>query len=170
MFEKIHFFVFFCLFYIHLWLHWIFVAARGLSLVVASGYFSLRCAGFSLWWLLLWNMGSRLAGLIAPWHVESSQPGIKPMFPALAGGFLTTGSPGKSQNILYHVKNTWYSNISVHKVLLESRHAHHLMYHLRQCYNGRLKQWEIMWPAKLKILIIWPFSGKLASSWSIKQK
>ena len=32
----------------------VFVAACGLSLVAASGgYSSLRCAGFSSWWLLL---------------------------------------------------------------------------------------------------------------------
>ena len=36
------------------WLNWVFFAARGLSLVAASGgYSSLQCAGFSLWWLLL---------------------------------------------------------------------------------------------------------------------
>ena len=37
---------------------------RGLSLVAASGgYASLRCAGFSLWWLLLLrSMGSRRVG------------------------------------------------------------------------------------------------------------
>ena len=33
----------------YLWLRWIFVAVRGLSVVVASrGYSSLRCMGFSL--------------------------------------------------------------------------------------------------------------------------
>ena len=42
----------------------VFVAARGLSPVVASGgYSSLPCAGFSLrWLLLLQNTGSRCAG------------------------------------------------------------------------------------------------------------
>ena len=46
------------------WLHWVFVAVCGLSLVVASGgYFSSQCAGFSLWWLLLlWSPGSRRVG------------------------------------------------------------------------------------------------------------
>ena len=46
------------------WLHLVFVAACRLSLVVASrGYSSLRCVGFSLWWLLLlWSMGSRHMG------------------------------------------------------------------------------------------------------------
>ena len=46
------------------WLHWVFVAAHGLSLVVASGGYSLLwCTVFSLWWLLLlWSTGSRHTG------------------------------------------------------------------------------------------------------------
>ena len=46
------------------WLHWVFVAARGLSLVAAIGaYSSLRCMDFSLRWLiLLWSTGSRCVG------------------------------------------------------------------------------------------------------------
>ena len=50
--------------FIYFWLHWVFVAVRGLSLVAASGgYSSLRCADFSLQWLLsLWSTGSRCAG------------------------------------------------------------------------------------------------------------
>ena len=50
--------------FIYFWLHWVFVTARGLSLVVASGgYSSLWCAGFSLWWLLLLqSTGSRHTG------------------------------------------------------------------------------------------------------------
>ena len=50
--------------FIYFWLHWVFVAARRLSLVVASwGYSSLQCAGFSLqWFLLLWSTGSRRTG------------------------------------------------------------------------------------------------------------
>ena len=52
-------FVLFCL-----WLCWVFIAAHGLSLVAASeGYSSLRCAGFSLRWLLLLrSTGSRHVG------------------------------------------------------------------------------------------------------------
>ena len=64
------------LFIIYFWLHCVFVAACGLSLVVVSGgYSSLRCTGFSLrcllllrsvgsslrWLLLLRSMGSRHA-------------------------------------------------------------------------------------------------------------
>ena len=40
--------------FIYFWLRWVFVAARGLSLVAASGgYSSLWCVGFSLQWLLV---------------------------------------------------------------------------------------------------------------------
>ena len=47
--------------FVYFWLCWVFIAAHGLSVVVASkGYSSLRCVGFSLQWLLLlWSMGSR---------------------------------------------------------------------------------------------------------------
>ena len=49
--------------FIYIWLHWVFVAACGLSLVVASGDYSLQFMGFSLLWLfLLWSMGSSHAG------------------------------------------------------------------------------------------------------------
>ena len=45
--------------FIYFWLHWVFVAVHGLSLVaVSGGYSSLRCAGFSLpCLLLLWRAG-----------------------------------------------------------------------------------------------------------------
>ena len=45
---------------IYLWLCWVFVSVRGLSLVVASGgHSSLRCVGLSLSRpLLLWSTGS----------------------------------------------------------------------------------------------------------------
>ena len=47
------FFLFICF-----WLHWVFVAACGLPLVVASGgYSSWRCVGFSLRWLLIAEHG-----------------------------------------------------------------------------------------------------------------
>ena len=64
--------LFYFIFYkfIYFWLRWVFVAAHGLSLVVASrGYSSLRCAGFSLWWLLLlWSTDSRRAGSVVVAH------------------------------------------------------------------------------------------------------
>ena len=52
------------IYFIYFWLRWVFVAVRGLFLIVVSGGYSLLpCAGFSLWWLLLLqSMGSRHAG------------------------------------------------------------------------------------------------------------
>ena len=54
--------------FIYFWLHWVFVAVRGLSLVAASGGYSLlRCVGFSLQWLLLVRstaLGSRASVVV----------------------------------------------------------------------------------------------------------
>ena len=48
----------------YFWLHWVFVAVRGLSLVVLfRGNSLLGYMGFSLLWLfLLWSTDSRLIG------------------------------------------------------------------------------------------------------------
>ena len=104
---------------------WVFVAARRLSLVAASGgYSSLRCMCFSLQWLLLLqSTGSRCEGSVVVAHRLSScgswplecrlsscgaraqlfhgmwdlpGPGLEPASPALAGGPSTTVPPGKS--------------------------------------------------------------------------
>ena len=105
--------------FISFWLHWVFVAAHGLSLVVASrGYSSLWCTGFSFWWLvLLWSTCSRRAGFSScgSWALERRLsscgaqgqlshgmwdlpgPGLEPVCPAMAGGFLTTAPPGRPQ-------------------------------------------------------------------------
>ena len=55
------------------WLCWVFVSARGLSLVAASGgHSSSRCAGLSLSWpLLLQSTGSRRAGSVVVAHGPS---------------------------------------------------------------------------------------------------
>ena len=65
----IFFFFFLINFLIYFWLCWVFVAARRLSLAAASGgYSSLRCAGFSLRWLLLSRstaLGARASVVVA---------------------------------------------------------------------------------------------------------
>ena len=59
---KVHVLKFF--FLIYFWLRWVFVAARGLSLVVASGaYSSLWCAGFSC--CGAWALGMRSSVVVA---------------------------------------------------------------------------------------------------------
>ena len=59
--------------FIHLWLCWVFVSVRGLSLVAASGgHSSSRCAGLSLSRpLLLQSTGSRRAGSVVGAHGPS---------------------------------------------------------------------------------------------------
>ena len=55
--------------YFYFWLCWVFVSGLGLSLVAASGgHSSLRCAGLSLSWPLLWSTGSRRAGSVVVAH------------------------------------------------------------------------------------------------------
>ena len=105
---------------------------RGFSLVVVSGgYSSLWCAGFSLsWLLLLQSTGSRHEGfsscgsralehrirscdvqallLHSLWDLPG--PGLEPVSPALAGGFLTTALLGKP--LLPH--SCLQPNISLH--------------------------------------------------------
>ena len=71
---------FFFFFFFNFCLHWVFVAARGLSLVVASGaYSSLRCAGFSLWWLLVAEHRLQARGLQQLQHAGSvvMAPGLQ---------------------------------------------------------------------------------------------
>ena len=98
------------------------LSLHGLSLVaVSGGYSSLRCVSFSLrWLLLLWSTGSRHMGfsscglqalerklsnfgtqaLLLRGMWDLPRPGLKPVSPALAGGFLTTAPPGKSHDFL----------------------------------------------------------------------
>ena len=108
-------------------LRWVSAALGRLSLAaVIRGCSSWRCAGFSLWWLLLlgsigsrahalsncrsWALecrlnrcGARAKLLHGMWNLPG--PGIKPVSPALAGRFLTTELPGRSCAILFEKSN-----------------------------------------------------------------
>ena len=65
----IYFFINLLSIYFYFWLHWVFIAACRLSLVAASGGYSLLwCVGFSLWWLLFcgaWALGTRASVVVA---------------------------------------------------------------------------------------------------------
>ena len=67
---------------------------------LSSCYCWLSSCGSQALELGLSSCGTELlsCGLVAPWHVESSQPGIEPMSLTLAGEFLPTVSPGKSMS------------------------------------------------------------------------
>ena len=89
---------FICLFYF--WMQWVFVVECGLSLVAASGGYSLLgCVGFSCgaWALLVWfsvSCGAQTYLLHVMWGL--SGPDFKTVSPPLAGGFHSTVLPGKS--------------------------------------------------------------------------
>ena len=92
--------------FIYCWLHWIFVAACRLSLVVSRATLLLGWMGFSRPWLLLWqSTDSRHAGfsscgpqtLLLRGTWDCPRPGTE-QSPALAGGFLSTIPPGQSQS------------------------------------------------------------------------
>ena len=81
---------------------------RGLSLVMASGgYSSLQSLGFSLQWLLLLQNVSSVVGVhglscFVACGIFLNQ-GLNPCSPALAGRFLSTGPPEKSQDDAFPV-------------------------------------------------------------------
>ena len=81
-FKIICFIYFFLILFIYLWLCWVFVSVRGLSLVAASGgHSSSRCAGLSLLRpLLLRSTGSRRTGsaIVAHGPSRSAACGIFP--------------------------------------------------------------------------------------------
>ena len=88
----------FYLFYF--WLHWVFVAVRGLLTAVASlaAEHRLQVHGLSSCdlralerWLIRCGAWTQL--LRSMWDLPG--PGLEPMSPALADGFLTTVPPGK---------------------------------------------------------------------------
>ena len=64
LFCFLNLFIYLFIYLFNVWLHWVFVPARRLSLVaVNGGYSSLRCVDFSLrWLLLLQRTGSRHMG------------------------------------------------------------------------------------------------------------
>ena len=63
-------------------------------------------------------MAHGLSGIRGMWDLPG--PGIEPMPPALAGGFLTTATPGKSRHPHFKdekIKTEWLSNLSKAKQL-----------------------------------------------------
>ena len=111
-----------------------------LYLQLAEGYSFLRCAGFSLQWLLLFqSTGSRCPDtvVVAHWpHYYMAcrillDPGIESMCPALAGRFSSTVPPGKSPNHLFLIISlvTIPENIIYYTLIAGERHGNPLQYY-----------------------------------------
>ena len=106
---KIHNFKIFIYLFVIFWLCWVFIAARGLSLVAVHGFLIVVASLVGAW--VLGHTGLSSCGLRALEDRLSScgawaqllhdmwdlpEPGIKSMSSAFQGRFLTTGPPGKS--------------------------------------------------------------------------
>ena len=123
-------------------LHCLCCCAQALSSCSEWGYSLLSRVGFSLWW----SPGSRCTGFSTGtqaylprgmWDLPGS--GIKPMFPALAGGFLITGPPGKSQS------DYWYYSCSKQYYLVS--------------YEESLLLASVSWQDCAKVPLIHPVLG-----------
>ena len=85
----------------YVWLHWVSTAVCGLSLVAMSVGLPSRCGAWASHCSGWQALERRLSSCGPQAQLPSSmcnlpRPGIKPVSPALAGEFLTTGPPGKS--------------------------------------------------------------------------
>ena len=91
--------------FIYFWLCWVFVAVQAFSgcgeqgLLSSCGVQASYCGGFShsRAWAPghgLCSCGSWVQLPLSMWNLHG--PGIEPVWPALAAGFLSTGPPGKS--------------------------------------------------------------------------
>ena len=84
------------LLFVIFWFYWVFIVTHRLcSLVAVPGLLVVASP------VAVHGLCSTGSSVVAPRHVESSQPGIKPLSPALTSRFLTTGAPGKSQTQIF---------------------------------------------------------------------
>ena len=97
----------------YFWLHWIFIIEHKLSLVAMSGGYSScgmwdsHCGGFFCWEAqVLECLGSVVTahGFCCPAACEIFPDHGSNWFPALAGGFLTTGPLGKPKKLFLRTK------------------------------------------------------------------
>ena len=120
--------------FIYFWLHWVFVAARGLSLVAASG-------GGALFFVVVHGLSCSTACGIFP------DQGSNSFSPALAGGFVTTAPPGMSHLHL------------ILKGILNLKPTHCIAWPKLQ-FSGTLQYWLVkvsMWRAAFLTVGLWPW-------------
>ena len=111
--QLIEFYFILLLNFIYFWLHWVFFAARGLSLV-EWGLLFLAVRGLliavaslvaehRLQTRRLSSCGPRAQPLRSMW--DPPRPGLEPVSPALAGRFSTTAPPGKPCRLFLTVQS-----------------------------------------------------------------
>jgi len=102
---------------------WALVAAHGLSLVAVSRLLIEAASLVAEHGLYLEHVDSAVVAhrlsCLATCGVLVPRPGVEPA-PALAGGFLTTGPPGKYWSLLILMYNSGYQNVNKFKYLLST--------------------------------------------------
>ena len=96
------------------WLHWVSIVAHGLLVCVASLVVEhrLQARASVAAACRLSSCGSQAQLLLVMWDFPG--PGIEPVFPALAGGFLSSVPPGKSSMLFYlHILVKFFSFLHV---------------------------------------------------------
>ena len=92
--------------FLYFWLQWVFIAALAFSGCIEQGLLFIVVRRLLIEVIsLVAEHGLQFPGLeqlehtdlVAPRPMGSPQTGIEPVFPALAGRFLTTGLPGMSR-------------------------------------------------------------------------
>ena len=83
----------------------LFITVRGRLTIAAS-----LVAEHRLQTRRLSSCGSRAQPLRGMWDLP--RPGLEPMSPALAGGFLTTAPPGKSSTTFFFLKKTYIAEVT----------------------------------------------------------
>ena len=108
--------------------------------VQASHYrgFSHSSADFSSW-----GTGTEL--LRSMWNLP--RPGTEPISPTLAGGFLTTGTPGKSYFIFFCWWGSWEWYHTHWWLLSLIRHSLFFQKKLLLCFRTWLAQTSLLWLA-----------------------
>ena len=151
--------------FMYLQLHWVFIVAHSLSLVVGGGYsLQLQCTGFSWWYLLLLqSTGSRHTGfssrssrallLQGMWDLPG--PGIEPVSPALARRFLTTAPPGKSHPLFLPIV------LLGTQALFFSYLLSKVAFTYKTCWGGGRTHVA----ARLKVLTLWPWTEESSRPW-----
>ena len=113
--------------FLFIWLCQVLVAAFRISAVSWGSFVAARrlLSSYDAWaWLL-----RRTRDLISPTVIE-------PVFPALEGGFLTTGSPGKSLAISLKLEIYIYIWLSFDKIRVPNRlYSHHQESFESHCYE-----------------------------------
>ena len=90
-------------------LGWVFIALHGLCLAAVTGATLLCCAGFSLWWLLLWQSAGSSVRSCSSWP-QRAQVSI-----AVAHGISSCGTRAQLSHSMWHLPGPRIEPLFLHQ-------------------------------------------------------